>query len=121
MNLEAAQGVVHSRTLVLDTDAALVAGSGELRLDTQTLDLQIRGRPKHPTLALHAPITVSGTLTKPRVAVQKSGALLQGGAAVTLGTVLTPLAAVLAFVDPGLAHDADCTALLAEASSKAPD
>jgi len=119
MSLEAEQGVVRSRTLVLDTDAAIVAGSGELRLDTQTLELQIRGRPKHPTLALRAPITVSGPLKKPQVAVQKRGALVQGGAALALGTALTPLAAVLAFVDPGLARDADCTALLAEAS-KAP-
>ena len=121
MSLEAEQGVVRSRTLVLDTDAALVSGSGELRLDTQTLELQIRGRPKHPTLALRAPVTVSGPLKKPVITLQKRGALLQGGAALALGTVLTPLAAVLAFVDPGLARDADCTTLLAEANSKPPD
>lgn len=120
MSLEAERGVVRSRTLVLDTEAALVAGSGELRLDTQTLELQIRGRPKRPTLALHAPITVSGPLKKLRVTVQKRGALLQGGAAVALGTVLTPLAAVLAFVDPGLARDADCKTLLAAVNNEPP-
>ena len=120
MSLEAEQGVLRSRLLVLDTDAALVAGSGELHLDTQTLELQIRGRPKHPTIGLHAPITVSGPLNKPNVAVQRRGVLLQGGAALALGTVLTPLAAVLAYVDPGLAHDADCKTLLAEADGNAP-
>ena len=120
MSVDAERGVVHSRTLVLDTDAALVAGSGELRLDTQTLELQIRGRPKRPTLALHAPIRVSGPLKKPRVTVQKRDVMLQGGAAVALGTVLTPLAAVLAFVDPGLARDADCKTLLAAANNNPP-
>jgi hypothetical protein len=31
--------------------------------------------------------------------------------------LLTPVAALLAFVDPGLAKDADCAALLAQARS----
>ena len=33
------------------------------------------------------------------------------------GVVLTPIAALLAFVDPGLAKDAHCAALLAEAKT----
>jgi hypothetical protein len=32
--------------------------------------------------------------------------------------VLAPLAAALAFVDPGLAQDADCAGLLAEAEKR---
>ncbi|MBV8403120.1 MAG: AsmA family protein [Gammaproteobacteria bacterium] len=119
LSLEAEQGVVRSRTLVLDTDAALLTGSGELHLDTQTLDARIRGRPKHPTLALHSAITVSGPLLRPHVAIDKRSALVQGGAAVVLGATLTPLAAALAFVDPGLTRDADCRALLSEASTEA--
>jgi hypothetical protein len=35
--------------------------------------------------------------------------------ATALGVLATPLASVLAFIDPGLAKDADCGALLAEA------
>ena len=41
--------------------------------------------------------------------------LLWGGLAAVLGTVLTPLAAILPFVDPGLAKDASCAALMADA------
>jgi hypothetical protein len=40
---------------------------------------------------------------------------VQAGAATALGIVLTPLAAVLPFVDPGLAENANCAALLQEA------
>ena len=44
-------------------------------------------------------------------------AFAQTAEAVVLGVVATPLAAVLAFVDPGLAKDADCAALLAAAGT----
>jgi AsmA family protein len=35
--------------------------------------------------------------------------------ATALGVLATPLAAVIAFIDPGLAKDADCSQLIAEA------
>jgi hypothetical protein len=40
--------------------------------------------------------------------------LLQAGAGTVLAALLTPIAAVLAFVDPGLAKNADCSALMAQ-------
>jgi hypothetical protein len=42
----------------------------------------------------------------------------QGAEAAALGALATPLAAILAFVDPGLAKDANCSALLEEARDK---
>jgi hypothetical protein len=106
------------RTLVLDTDAALLTGSGELHLDSQTVDAHIHGRPKHSTLTLHSAISVSGPLLRPHVGVDKRAALVQGGTALALGAVLTPLSAALAFIDPGLTHDADCRALLTQARNE---
>jgi len=38
----------------------------------------------------------------------------QGAVAAVLGAALTPFAAIAAFVDPGLAKDANCTNLLQE-------
>jgi uncharacterized protein involved in outer membrane biogenesis len=46
-----------------------------------------------------------------------SSTATQAGGAIALGMLLTPVAAMLAFVDPGLAKDADCAALLAQARS----
>jgi hypothetical protein len=43
--------------------------------------------------------------------------LRHSGAAVTLGVLLTPVAAILALVNPRLAHDADCASLLGEANT----
>ena len=119
--LSAQDGVVRTGTLLLDTDATLLSGAGELHLADQTVQLRIRGRPKHPTLALRSEVTVTGPLKHPHFGIEKRAALLQGGAAVALGALLTPLAAGLAFVDPGLTHGADCGALLAEARSEAHD
>ena len=51
----------------------------------------------------------------PKIGVQAGKALEQAGGAAALGALLTPLAAVLAFVDRGLAKDADCAALLQQA------
>ena len=41
----------------------------------------------------------------------------QAGGAIALGMLLTPVAAMLAFVDPGLTKNAACAALLAQAGA----
>ena len=58
---------------------------------------------------------LGGTLSKPKVGVNAGNAPGQAAAAAALGVLATPLAAVLAFIDPGLSKDADCSSLLAEA------
>ena len=85
-------------------------------MDCQTLDLTLRGHPKHPRLALRSALRVQGTLRRPEFRLANSGALAQAGIAAGLSVVLTPLAAILAFVNPGLAHNADCTELLDQAA-----
>lgn len=114
-SFEAHDGVFTAQTLVIDTDKVLISGQGALHMDSESLDFAVHGRPKHPEIALHEGIALRGTLTHPEVRLTGHGALAQVGAAVTLGALLTPLAAALAFVNPGLAHDADCDALLDEA------
>ena len=42
----------------------------------------------------------------------------QGAVAAALATIGTPIAAALAFIDPGLAKDADCSGLTDEAQDK---
>jgi len=118
-SFDAHDGVFTARTMVIDTDKVLITGRGALHLDSESLDFAVHGRPKHPEIALHDGIALRGTLTNPEVRLTGHGALAQVSAAVTLGALLTPLAAVLAFVNPGLAHNADCHALLDEAPGAA--
>ena len=64
------------------------------------------------------PVTAKGPLMAPKMGVDAGGAVAQGGVALGLGALLSPLAVLLPFVDPGLAKDANCSALLAQASQQ---
>lgn len=109
-------GVARARTFVIDTDVVLARGSGTINLGPETLDLKIDGETKKPRLLrIWAPILVRGPLTAPRIGVETSEVVAQGGLAALLGAVAAPVAALFAFVDPGLAKDADCGRLIASA------
>jgi AsmA family protein len=110
------KGTLVAKSLVFDTQDVLITGKGEIDLGSEKLDLSLNGQPKKFRLTrVRAPITVQGTLLHPSIGLKTGNTVGQGAAAVALGSLLTPLAAVLAFIDPGLAKDADCSALLNEA------
>jgi hypothetical protein len=82
----------------------------------ETMNFEITGQPKAFRIGrIRAPITISGPINAPHVGVKASAALGQGGIAAALGLV-NPLASILAFVDPGLAKDANCVALTGTAA-----
>jgi AsmA family protein len=108
-------GTLTAQRLLVDTDPVLITGEGTVALDSEALDLQFQGRPKHPRLRVRAPLLVRGTLGQPALSIEAKQSVAQAGGAIALGVLLTPVAAMLAFVDPGLAKDTDCGALLAEA------
>jgi AsmA family protein len=116
--LDVHEGIGTVRTLVIDTGDTLLSGEGTVNLaSSDALDLSLRGHPKHPSLALHSSLHVQGSLTHPRLSVSGHDVAGQTAAAVALGVLLTPIASVLAFVNPGLAHDADCAVLTAQAAA----
>ncbi len=111
-----ADGVATSRTLVIDTDVVLAQGSGIINLGAETMNLRIDGETKKPRLLrVWAPITVKGPLVSPSLGVDVSAVATQGGIVGALATLVNPVAALLGFVDPGLAEDADCGSLIAGA------
>ncbi len=112
-SFQANDGTLAVRSLIVDTDPMLIVGDGTIHLGAETLDLRLRGHPKGLRLGrLRSPVLVRGTLLHPSVAVQAGNAIAQTAAAVALGVLLSPLASLLPFVDPGLAKDADCAGLL---------
>jgi AsmA family protein len=112
-------GVMSADRLIVDTGPVLIDGDGVINLDRETLAFRVRGHPKKFQLVrLLAPITVSGPMLAPKVGVEKGQAIAQGGVALALGTVLSPLAVLLPFVDAGLAKDANCASLLAEGKAQ---
>ncbi|MEP6547828.1 MAG: AsmA family protein [Gammaproteobacteria bacterium] len=111
-------GVLTSESLVVDTESVLITGKGKIDLESEAVDLMLYGHPKGVRLGrLHAPVQLRGTLAHLSAGIQVGHAMAQTAGAVALGIVLTPLASILAFVDPGLAKDADCAALLGAAKT----
>jgi uncharacterized protein involved in outer membrane biogenesis len=109
-------GVFRAKTFFIDTTDVLIKGQGDVDLGTERLDLKLTGEPKHVRFTrLRSPITVGGTLADPSFGLDVKKLAVQGAVAAALGTVLTPVAAVLAFVDPGLAKDQNCAQALADA------
>ena len=109
-------GTLVAQRIVIDTGVVLAKGSGTISLDTETMNLLIDGETKRPRLLrVWSPITVQGSLRKPKVGIKVGNVIAQGGIAAALGALINPLAALLPFVDPGLADDADCGALIAQA------
>jgi len=64
---------------------------------------------------LWSPIVVSGPLTGPKVGIEGGAVAAQVGLGAALAALVNPLAALLTFVDPGLAEDANCGALISSA------
>lgn len=117
-SFDARNGVLHGRTIVLDTGPVLALGKGQIDLRTEAIDIQLRGKPKEPRLIrLMAPVRVGGHLAHPSVGVELDDAAGQGAAA-ALAAFFAPVASILPFVTLDLAKDADCGAVvkLAQAS-----
>jgi AsmA family protein len=114
----AKDGVLTAQQFVIDTDPVRVDGSGTINLRDETLDLKLRGKPKNfQIMRLRAPLTVKGSLEHPAMGMDSGAAIAQGGIGLALAFI-NPLAAILAFVDPGLAKDANCGPLLAGAKAQ---
>lgn len=110
------RGVMTADHIVFDTGPVLVTGSGSIDLGAERMAFRVQGHPKEFRLIrLAAPITVSGPLSHPKLGIRPGGAIAQGGLAAVLASVASPLAVILPFIDPGLAKDAACGALIADA------
>jgi uncharacterized protein involved in outer membrane biogenesis len=115
-HFQAVNGVFNADRIIVDTDPVLVTGSGAVNMDTERLDLKVQGHPKKfQLIRLMMPVTAEGPIRSPHIGVQPGKAVAQAGAAAALAAFLSPLAVILPFIDPGLAKDANCGALIAEA------
>lgn len=109
-------GTATARTFVIDTTPVLAKGSGTIDLGAETMNLRIDGETKSPRLIrLWSPIAISGPLTAPKIGIDGGAVAGQIGLGAALGALINPLVALLPFVDPGLAKDANCGALISSA------
>ncbi|MBL8348974.1 MAG: AsmA family protein [Burkholderiaceae bacterium] len=124
-SLQAENGVLRPKLMVLDTADSTIWVDGSLSLATETMDLRAVVTPKDfSPLTLRAPLTVRGPFTAPVVSVDKRVAGAKLAASVLLAFV-NPLAALIPLVDPGDSDEArqaasGCQALVQRAKSKRP-
>ena len=115
MDFQSQQGTLAEKTFFVDTTDVLISGRGDINLQDEKLNLELKGDPKHIRFTrVRAPITVGGTLAHPSIGVDVKKLAGQGTVAAALGTLLTPVAAVIAFIDPGLAKNKDCASALSQ-------
>lgn len=94
-------GVAAPRLLVFDTENAIINVTGNTNFATERLDLSIDPESKGMrVLTLRSPLYVKGTFKHPDAGVKAGPLIARGAAAVALGVVLTPAAALLALVSP---------------------
>jgi uncharacterized protein involved in outer membrane biogenesis len=93
-HFKAEDGTLTAQDLIVDTDPVLITGAGQIHLDSEALDLNIRGNPKSLRFfKLRTPVLVQGTLAHPAIHIPVKHSRLM-------------------LADPGRAKDVDCAALL---------
>ena len=118
-DFQVTNGVARARSIVADTDVVLIRGTGQVNLAEETFAIRLDGDSKRPRLVrLFAPINIRGRIASPQVSVEPGGIVAQGGIAAALGALISPLAAILPFVELGTAEDANCGALVAQANRR---
>ena len=106
-------GDLKAREILVDTGVVQVQGSGDINLNTESINLQFNGKPKQFRLIrINAPITVGGHLTNPAFGIKPVGALAQAGAGAALAAVINPALLILPFVNLSYAHDTNCAGLV---------
>ncbi len=114
-------GVVVPRVAVLDNKDSTLRIQGQVDLRDETLDLRSVAHPKDVSpLSLRSPVLVKGTLSDPRVEIDGKPLALRVLAAVALGVLATPAAALLPLIDTGAPEQGDpCAAGSAAPSASA--
>ena len=114
-DFEVQRGNMRARALVFDTEVTTIAGSGNIDLGHETLDLILRPKTKRTSpLSLQSPILVGGTFARPEVGVDKGQVALRAIGAVALGA-LNPFLALIPLIDAGPGADSDCAQLVRDA------
>ena len=115
-DFRARDGLLSAESVVFDPGVVVASGGGTVNLGTEALNLKLQGRPKEARLIrIKAPVEITSHLRSPHLGVDLSKAGARAGIGGALAAQLTPVAAILPFVNPGLAEGANCAQLVADA------
>jgi len=110
------KGVMQTRSLIIDTEDALISVDGTVDLNNERLNLVIRPETKGIRIVtLRAPLYVTGPFKAPKVSVDTGQVALKAGIAATLAAIAPPLAALLPLANMGKETPSKCNELLSAA------
>ncbi len=102
-------GKMKVNTFFIDTEASNITGDGSIDLGKESINFAFHTKPKDISIVTtSAPLYVKGSLEKPDFAVDKTMVAGRVGAAVALGALVTPLAALVPLIDLGQGSHASC-------------
>ncbi|MFZ6812902.1 AsmA family protein [Undibacterium sp. Rencai35W] len=111
-------GLMQTRTFVIDTDDAILDVNGTINMTQEELDLTIKPNSKGLRIfSLRAPLYVHGSFKEPKVTIDKGVLALRAGGALALAAA-APVAALLPLINVSPEADSGCTQLLADARVK---
>jgi uncharacterized protein involved in outer membrane biogenesis len=109
-------GLMQTRTFVVDTDEAVITADGTVNLVSEQLNLTLRPQSKGLRIfSLRAPLHVRGPFNAPQVSVDKGVLAMKAGGAVALATLAAPIAALVPLIHTGPGENSECAKLLAAA------
>lgn len=112
-------GLAQPRLFLFDTENAVIHVDGTTNFGTERLDLSINPDSKGARIVtLRSPLYVRGTFKNPSAGVKPGPLIARGAAAVVLGAVVTPAAALLALISPSGGDDNQCGSILREINIK---
>ena len=113
-------GIATADPILIDTRKNIVTGNGRFSFRDESVDLQIRAKGKTFSLfSLQSPIGLGGYFARPRLKIISPALLGRVGAGAALGLFASPVAALVAFVDPGNGKAAACGPVLAGSGANA--
>jgi len=115
------EGVMDAALFVVHTDEAIIHVSGTVDMSTEELDLEIRPQSSGMrVLSLRSPLYARGTFADPDIGVKKGPLLVRGGAALALGSIAAPVAALLALIAPSHGEQENrCSEVLVQMQGRA--
>lgn len=106
--------------VLIDTRKNVIVAQGGFSFGTEAVDLAIRAdSKKFSVFSGQSPVKIAGSFSSPALQVISPELVGRAGVGLGLAIVATPVAGILAFVDPGDAKGAACGPVLAGATAKA--
>jgi uncharacterized protein involved in outer membrane biogenesis len=113
-------GIAAADPILIDTRKNVMLGRGGFSFKNESLDLAFRADGKTFSLfSGQSPVGIQGYFAQPNIDVISPELIGRGAAAIGLGIAASPIASILAFVDPGDAKAAACGPVLSGATAKA--